>query len=614
MQPRLQAGGLGEHRLRRGRRRSRARSVTTTRTSWASASLVRRVGDRGGRAAPSARGPGARTSDVTRALPRHEERRSHGRAVLAIAALRAVTTVARARHPDRPNPRPPGRTGVRRPPHWSTWQHRPHLAEQHHPGRPGATRGSRTGPRAARAPAVASRPPPSAGPVALRGDAGCVGPGAANGYLAASTRRKSPLITLAPTPPATTTVLPGSPAAATVHTGVPGLAPVADPRAGSRRRRPCRRRTRRTLGHPGVGHPGVRQRRAPSSPSADRPPRRPHPAPTARGPRVARRSVAGVRRERPSPPPVPSGARRSPRADLRGGRGARRAGRTCRLGRAHRDWQSRTGGGDRRDGARRRSRPRDDAPRALPPARRRRVRGARGAGLRARPGRDRRRRVPGPRGHGLRRHARARAPTRTTERAWLVVVLRPGVVPDVVVEVPHPNADLDTEARRARPAATVVPGALYLLQAGRAPRRRRTAGGDATRGDFPADVSARADTPFSRVASVLTARGLPQIQLHGFADRERRRRRALARGAAAGGPLLDAVAARLAGGGGAGGHGRGPALGRPAGAPQRRRASTRRSAATAFVHLELSRSLRARPGPARGRGRRRSPARSTTST
>src|SRR4051812_40545264 len=33
----------------------------------------------------------------------------------------------------------------------------------------------------------------------------------------------------------------------------------------------------------------------------------------------------------------------------------------------------------------------------------------------------------------------------TSERAWLVVVMRPGVVPDVVVEVPHPNADLDTE-------------------------------------------------------------------------------------------------------------------------------------------------------------------------
>ena len=105
----------------------------------------------------------------------------------------------------------------------------------------------------------------------------------------------------------------------------------------------------------------------------------------------------------------------------------------------------------------------------------------------------------------------------TSERAWLVVVLRPGVVPDVVVEVPHPNADLDTElvglALRDRRA-----GAL-LLQAG----AHRIAGAppEATdRVDCPADVSSRADAPFSRVASVLTARGLPQIQLHGFADRD----------------------------------------------------------------------------------------------
>ncbi|WP_433783503.1 hypothetical protein ACQPX6_25785 [Actinomycetospora sp. CA-101289] len=174
-----------------------------------------------------------------------------------------------------------------------------------------------------------------------------------------------------------------------------------------------------------------------------------------------------------------------------------------------------------------------------------------------------------------------------TERAWLVAVLRPGVVPGVVVEVPHPNADLDTEAvglgvwRRC-------PGALYL-QAGA--HRAAGASPDACeRGDFPADVAARADTPFARVAAGLVARGLPQLQLHGFADREGVDV-VLSPGASAGGPLLAAVAERLAATGERVGVGEDPRwtdlLGR-----RNVQGLAAAERATAFVHLELSRSLR----------------------
>ncbi|GAA4772278.1 hypothetical protein GCM10023200_00750 [Actinomycetospora chlora] len=175
----------------------------------------------------------------------------------------------------------------------------------------------------------------------------------------------------------------------------------------------------------------------------------------------------------------------------------------------------------------------------------------------------------------------------TGERAWLVVVARPGTAPDAVVEVPHPNADLDTEriglAVQERRART-----LYL-QAG----AHRLAGAPSwvrERADCPADVSSRRDAPFSRVAAVLAARGLPQVQLHGFADRDGLDV-VLSPGAARGGPLLAAVRQRLVAAGE-----------RVATEPDPRcddllgrlnvqgRAADR--AGSAFVHLELSRSLR----------------------
>ena len=151
-------------------------------------------------------------------------------------------------------------------------------------------------------------------------------PDAANGYLAPSRRRKSPLITLAPAAPATTTVLPGSPAAPTAHTGVPGLAPVA----------PVAPVAPRGLAAPptvpppdaptsvtrGVGHRGVRRAARP------RPGRR-----TARPAARARRArpAAPTPRADPSRPRAGHARRRLP---SRLGPAAARA-LTCAAGEGH---------------------------------------------------------------------------------------------------------------------------------------------------------------------------------------------------------------------------------------------------------------------------------------
>ncbi|GAA4864954.1 hypothetical protein [Actinomycetospora straminea] len=176
-------------------------------------------------------------------------------------------------------------------------------------------------------------------------------------------------------------------------------------------------------------------------------------------------------------------------------------------------------------------------------------------------------------------------------RAWLVLALWCGTAPGTVVEVPHPNADLDTE-HVGLALAERRPGVLYL-QAG----AHRGAGAPAdacVRADFPADVAARDDAPFARVAAQLAGRGLAQVQLHGFADRGDVDV-VLSPGAAPPGGLLDAVRARLGSAGERVGEGDDP---RWADLLGRRNVQGRAAAATgaAFVHLELSRSLRRDPG------------------
>jgi hypothetical protein len=95
------------------------------------------------------------------------------------------------------------------------------------------------------------------------------------------------------------------------------------------------------------------------------------------------------------------------------------------------------------------------------------------------------------------------------ERSWGVIALPLGTTPRVLVEVPHPNADYETEEVGLAVLAE-VPDAVYL-QAG---AHRRAA-------DERADVAHAADSLFHALAVDLSTRlRLPQLQLHGFGERD----------------------------------------------------------------------------------------------
>jgi hypothetical protein len=96
-----------------------------------------------------------------------------------------------------------------------------------------------------------------------------------------------------------------------------------------------------------------------------------------------------------------------------------------------------------------------------------------------------------------------------TERSWGVIALPLGTTPRLLVEVPHPNADYKTEEVGLAVLAE-VPDAVYL-QAG---AHRRAA-------DERADVAHAADSLFHALAVDLSTRlRLPQLQLHGFGERD----------------------------------------------------------------------------------------------
>ncbi|HEY4022715.1 MAG TPA: hypothetical protein VGM75_28745 [Pseudonocardiaceae bacterium] len=91
-----------------------------------------------------------------------------------------------------------------------------------------------------------------------------------------------------------------------------------------------------------------------------------------------------------------------------------------------------------------------------------------------------------------------------TDRAWGMYLVDRSAPPSLAVEVPHPASDLRTELfgldlfRR-------VPGAVLVM-----------AGAHRRAGRGRADVAHEADSMFQVVAGCLIARGLPQVQLHGF--------------------------------------------------------------------------------------------------
>jgi hypothetical protein len=90
------------------------------------------------------------------------------------------------------------------------------------------------------------------------------------------------------------------------------------------------------------------------------------------------------------------------------------------------------------------------------------------------------------------------------EESWGAVLVDRGAGASVVVEVPHPVADRDTE-HVGLALFRAVPGAVLLV----AGAHRRAGGGHA-------DVAHQQDSFFHAVATHLGARGLPELQLHGF--------------------------------------------------------------------------------------------------
>lgn len=93
------------------------------------------------------------------------------------------------------------------------------------------------------------------------------------------------------------------------------------------------------------------------------------------------------------------------------------------------------------------------------------------------------------------------------DRTWgMLVVAAESVRPDVLVEVPHPRADLETE-RIGLAMFRALPRSGLLV----AGAHRRAA-------DGAADVAHERDSLFHAVAQDLGRQGALQLQLHGFAD------------------------------------------------------------------------------------------------
>jgi hypothetical protein len=92
------------------------------------------------------------------------------------------------------------------------------------------------------------------------------------------------------------------------------------------------------------------------------------------------------------------------------------------------------------------------------------------------------------------------------DRAWGWYLVDLSAPTRLVVEVPHPKADLRTE-EIGLALYRELPGSLLAVSG----THRRVGSG-------AGDVAHRADSMFHAVVTDLAARGLPQLQLHGYAD------------------------------------------------------------------------------------------------
>jgi hypothetical protein len=96
----------------------------------------------------------------------------------------------------------------------------------------------------------------------------------------------------------------------------------------------------------------------------------------------------------------------------------------------------------------------------------------------------------------------------TTERSWGLLALPLGRTPQLLVEVPHPRADRETEEVGLALLGERPDAALLV------------AGAHRRAGDERADVAHADDSLFHALAVDLSTRlHLPQLQLHGFGDR-----------------------------------------------------------------------------------------------
>jgi hypothetical protein len=171
-----------------------------------------------------------------------------------------------------------------------------------------------------------------------------------------------------------------------------------------------------------------------------------------------------------------------------------------------------------------------------------------------------------------------------TERSWGLLVIdltAPG--PHLVLEVPHPVADRDSE-HIGLALFRAIPGAALLVAGAHRRAANRTA-----------DVAHQPDSLFHAIATHLADTGLAQLQLHGYHDESLPSHEiVISAGAGQPGPLAHQAADRLA----AGGFDVCRAWRRDCGALEGRRNAQGRAAAEhghPFVHLEINRSIRADP-------------------
>jgi hypothetical protein len=93
-----------------------------------------------------------------------------------------------------------------------------------------------------------------------------------------------------------------------------------------------------------------------------------------------------------------------------------------------------------------------------------------------------------------------------TERAWGLYLIDRSAPPSLVAEVPHPASDLRTELF-GLDYFRATPGAVLLV-----------AGAHRRAGNRTADVAHQPNSLFHVITTMLAARGLPQVQFHGFGD------------------------------------------------------------------------------------------------